>query len=1061
MADVSLAMTQVESWPISEASRTSTMKTTSGYYEDDEPGYISEGELQGQLDRVEKRLRTKEFVERLDHHEEDQKLFLDEFDDYLGLKPPEGIDNVLHLMAGKRPVSTYLIGHMLHNHGERMNDRDSAQRRPLIIAIDFRKESFIETVLANTHDNASLDLILGASSSDDSNGIHKAITKGLSSKIIIGLINRVSDATLRQTDSHGCTPLHLAVEYPRCNQGQLDVVKALLKRGNSALDVRGGRAHLSVYQYHFSTRIEQDTAGVQEEDLDDLINSQNDEKYKLVPWGLNAAPDLRSGTSIRRGSVEAPSQSVMHPTINSMAGHSRAEHLPSAQARPKHWPRTIQTQSGMQTTHEEAETLTSPAGYQANSSRRTTTTHPQVPGVSDQSPGTISPDTAAKFAPVRRPRRKLLRSTQPNVRESASKEHADKIAEALKLHYLRTTFTDSRRNHDTAIDFLYGNKEAKHIFFNLHNNYKPMSERDLERGSYSRFEFESVLRLVAVGPVAMQQHKKAPVSDIGRRDLVEVFRWLSKKGVKNIVRVIVNDSTDPCHADETIIEALREFSIDELDWSKPNLCPEAILKACHGIRRLDLSWSGLNGMLLAWGGLEGLARLPKLTEVYLYQTKVSEPMQWTATKLDEFEARLRHSRNVIRAERTAQDDLFPDIIVHRPSDRSRDDSTIEMASANHERQSEPRIRDHKWLGCIDRFASGIFTLKPDVYIKSVSTLPDELKKNVRVCLIDDGVDIRHRSLQDRIDITGRTFGVNAIENYHRISPLPYYDSMTNHGTLMASMIARVCPFATITSYRMDMWMGDDNKFHPAPESAADALEFALKHDFDIISMSWSIKEGKNDKNVDTRRIRNMLNQSEAAKKIIFCSAPDAGNLSPDDVATYVPVGTSANHLFRIGAATADNMVWQRVGGHCDYLFPGYNVREKEGDEVIQYDNSPKSGSSIATALAAGFAALLIHVVRMAVIRTYQQNREDKNDTSIIDLASLAAIKLPETMRKTFDSMAKDQKYVHVSSNFEYKANQLASAEDADEPEMQKWRVIGDLARDIVLSEMRKVKELPN
>lgn len=58
-------------------------------------------------------------------------------------------------------------------------------------------------------------------------------------------------------DSNGRTPLHLAVDYRRCTEGQLEVVQHLLARGPSALEIKTtyppDRAD-SVYQYHEYTR---------------------------------------------------------------------------------------------------------------------------------------------------------------------------------------------------------------------------------------------------------------------------------------------------------------------------------------------------------------------------------------------------------------------------------------------------------------------------------------------------------------------------------------------------------------------------------------------------------------------------------------------------------------------------------------------------------------------------------------------------------------------------------------------------------------------------------------
>ena len=106
-------------------------------------------------------------------------------------------------------------------------------------------------------------------------------------------------------------------------------------------------------------------------------------------------------------------------------------------------------------------------------------------------------------------------------------------------------------------------------------------------------------------------------------DAAALSRLSKDKGVKNIIYVRVEDHGDCPHTDKAIITALKDFEIDILDWTKPDLCPKTIQEACPKVRKLYLTWSGLNGMLLAWGGRDGLANLEHLTDVYLRQTKVS------------------------------------------------------------------------------------------------------------------------------------------------------------------------------------------------------------------------------------------------------------------------------------------------------------------------------------------------------------------------------------------------------------------------------------------------------
>lgn len=219
-------------------------------------------------------------------------------------------------------------------------------------------------------------------------------------------------------------------------------------------------------------------------------------------------------------------------------------------------------------------------------------------------------------------------------------------------------------------------------------------------------------------------------------------------------------------------------------------------------------------------------------------------------------------------------------------------------------------------------------------------------------------------------------------------------------------------------------------------------------------MSWTVREvtgSDEDNSADISRIKTAFRQATINKKIVFCSAPNAGDISPDKLNSYFPVGSSIQELFRIGAAKADNTAWLQAGGRniLDYILPEHDIAERKGDEVVQNNKSLKSGSSIATALAAGLAALMIHIVRMAAIRTYELKKKNDIKGNLIKLAALKTIKSPATMRKTFDSMTTDKMYVHVQGNFYRKGNELRVADDADDPKAEKWRIIAKLVKDIV------------
>ncbi|KAI1288067.1 hypothetical protein F5Y03DRAFT_401844 [Xylaria venustula] len=1009
--------------------------------EEEEETAISPEILRMKLAEIQVQLSAEHFVQSLDKDEKKQESFLQQFRDFLGMEQPNAGNNVLHIMATNKIFSSvFLIQYMLRNHKERMKDKDNAQRQPLTLAIGTSNEVFVKTVLENQDDNAGLEDILSQIVSDEGNGIHKAIIKGLSPELTINLVNIASDKLLQATDGENCTPLHRAVEYDRCTEAQLDVVKALLKRGDSALDKRN-KAGLSVYQHHFKTRPKAPLTAANASHHRDvagkaIISSQLLNPSRAVGEEKGGTKSAPKNDDIKKNGEKAHDESS--PTYSPNKGLKRTQ---------------AQKQEDGATT-DVIQPDASAVAYKSNSSRKMTSM------LSNSKKKKRSKDTDGRVVNI-----------APSIGDPVS---ADKIANEVKLQYLRSTFSNNStnpRNHDTTLEFLYHNQtlSAKHISFNRLLHYKPMSAKSLNTGSYRRFEFDTALQCVVIGPV--DEEKQGEVVFSPREDILTLFKWLKDKKVTNIIKVVIDDHKAPFHSDKAIIEAMKHFNIEIVDWSKPDMCPKTIMAACQHIRELHLSWSGLNGMLLAWGGTDGLANLPNLTDVYIRQINSPESEEWTTEKLDSFETCLNENRKRFRDklnpgclnnQSTNQLTTFPEIAIHRPTVQPQLDFQPRANIVGQEQHKQTPMKDHQWLEYMDLFATGIFSLPPDdKYINSISNLPAELRRDVRICLIDDGVDIQHKSIMERIDNGGRAFGAYTNREYRGMAR-PFYDSTTNHGTLMANMMIRVCPFAKITSYRLDTRRGDDSRIHFTVKSAADALECAVKQDFDIISMSWTVrKDTRADENnsADIARIEAALRQATRAKRLVFCSAPDTGDISPEELTSYFPVGCGIKELFRIGAAKADNTPWPQAGGRTivDYILPGHNVTEKEGDQVNQNDKSLKTGSSIATALAAGLAALIIHVVRMAVMRTYELKQEKSPDGGWITLTELEEVRSHTTMRKVFDNMATDKMYVHVWAYFynngrKFKeADRIEDAVDADDSKREKWSIVTKLARDILSS----------
>ena len=99
----------------------------------------------------------------------------------------------------------------------------------------------------------------------------------------------------------------------------------------------------------------------------------------------------------------------------------------------------------------------------------------------------------------------------------------------------------------------------------------------------------------------------------GRLDYCLIFDWLRECGVKQILRVIVQDDQAAPHSDEIIELALEGFGIEDFDWQKVDLCTETVLKAAPDVKIVHLYSTGNNAVLRGWSDTGGLQRLKNVS----------------------------------------------------------------------------------------------------------------------------------------------------------------------------------------------------------------------------------------------------------------------------------------------------------------------------------------------------------------------------------------------------------------------------------------------------------------
>ena len=125
-------------------------------------------------------------------------------------------------------------------------------------------------------------------------------------------------------------------------------------------------------------------------------------------------------------------------------------------------------------------------------------------------------------------------------------------------------------------------------------------------------------------------------------------------------------------------------------------------------------------------------------------------------------------------------------------------------------------------------------------------------------------------------------------------------------------------------------------------------------------MSWSI-ERTSDNNDSFQRLNTAIKKAADADTIMYCSARDKGEEENKSIRPY-PAASDTLKLKRVGGAlpSGEKGTWTNVGA-VDYLLPGVFSLQKESSSEIATSGSLDSfdGSSAATALAAGLAALVL------------------------------------------------------------------------------------------------------
>jgi hypothetical protein len=194
-----------------------------------------------------------------------------------------------------------------------------------------------------------------------------------------------------------------------------------------------------------------------------------------------------------------------------------------------------------------------------------------------------------------------------------------------------------------------------------------------------------------------------------------------------------------------------------------------------------------------------------------------------------------------------------------------------------------------------------------------------------------------------------------------------------------------------------------------------AVRAAIYKQVHIISMSWTIERTPRNA-ADIQELELAIEAAAKAGILMFCAANDQG-IARDQSFPAACGGTK--HIFKVGAAKASGTMWKWVGdaSDVDFIFPGHNVVKERPNDAPLDKCRTLTGSSVATALAAGLAALVLYCVQLGALNTQALNQQQGQGGNAATMEDFQAIKGHERMKEAFlaigTSPASGNKYIEV------------------------------------------------
>jgi Subtilase family len=288
---------------------------------------------------------------------------------------------------------------------------------------------------------------------------------------------------------------------------------------------------------------------------------------------------------------------------------------------------------------------------------------------------------------------------------------------------------------------------------------------------------------------------------------------------------------------------------------------------------------------------------------------------------------------------------------------------------------------------------------------------------VKIAVIDNGTDkFRHPTSQNIQK--GITFMDSGILD-GRV--LPWYTAADAHGTQMAYLIRRVNPQCHLFVARVGTFRRDIK-----PEAAVNAIQWAVSQKVDIISISW----------ITRRRSKPLYNAiREAAKTtLIFGTTADEGtNAMHEKIWPKRVIRVSASDSMghpRPQSEASDDKV--------DFLLQGEAIMAYGPKYMDKVAESRISGSSVATALAAGVGSLLLTLARLYDLDDNRHSDRFKKKKHMITLFENLynndtdrVVVLGKLLKRKFDYDKLKQELPFILKEFRYQGREDDEDDDTD------------------------------